>query len=154
MTPRSRPRARREVSAGGIVYRRTEDGVRFLIIRDSYQNWGFPKGHLESQEDPVDAALREVAEETGLETLLVRAELGVIDWFFRFRGRTIHKFCHFFLFESPQGDPTPQLAEGITECRWEPYERAHEMITYTNARDVLVRAGERLDGLDLREVNA
>lgn len=37
-------RAREEVSAGGIVFRCTAEGVHFLLIRDSYQNWGFPKG--------------------------------------------------------------------------------------------------------------
>src|SRR2546422_8542040 len=47
----SQPRAQRETSAGGVVFRRGPDGqVRFLLIRDSYKNWGFPKGHLESGE--------------------------------------------------------------------------------------------------------
>jgi len=44
----------REVSAGGIVFRRDESGViRFLLIKDSYDNWGFPKGHLEENESPA-----------------------------------------------------------------------------------------------------
>ena len=40
------------------------DGGRalFLLIRDSYKNWGFPKGHLEADEPPELAALREVQE--------------------------------------------------------------------------------------------
>ena len=52
-------KADREVSAGGIVFRRTEgEPVRFLLIRDSYRNWGFPKGHLEDGETPAQAATR------------------------------------------------------------------------------------------------
>jgi len=63
----SKRKADLEVSAGGIVFRRlAESGPRFLLIKDSYDNWGFPKGHLENGESPADAAHRETAEETGL----------------------------------------------------------------------------------------
>ena len=102
-------RAQRETSAGGVVFRRGADGhVVYLLIRDSYRNWGFPKGHLESGEPPADAARREVAEETALTDLTLHGPIRVIDWYFRFRGKTIHKYCHFFLFESRAGDPVPQ----------------------------------------------
>jgi 8-oxo-dGTP pyrophosphatase MutT (NUDIX family) len=90
-----------EVSAGGIVFRREPDGVaHFLLIKDSYHNWGFPKGHLEDGETPAQAALRETQEETGLEHLTLHGPIRLIDWHFRFRGRRIHKYCHFFLLES------------------------------------------------------
>ena len=83
-------------------------GPRFLLIKDSYDNWGFPKGHLEDGESPAEAATRETAEETGLDRLVLQGPIRVIDWHFRFRGRHIHKYCHFFLFESPDGEPSPQ----------------------------------------------
>ena len=103
-------KAEREVSAGGIVFRRFGDhSLRFLLIRDSYDNWGFPKGHLEGEESPSEAALRETSEETGLKDLVLHGPIRIIDWHFRFRGRFIHKYCHFFLFESPDGEPAPQL---------------------------------------------
>ena len=74
-------RARRETSAGGVVFRRAADGqgppaALFLLIRDSYRNWGFPKGHLETGEVPEGAAVREVGEETGLVTLHVQGAIG------------------------------------------------------------------------------
>src|SRR2546425_498632 len=91
---RRQRRAQRETSAGGVVFRRPPDSEpRFLLIRDSYRNWGFPKGHLEPGEPPADAARREVAEETGLNDLVLHGPIRVIDWYFRFRGKTIHKFC-------------------------------------------------------------
>jgi 8-oxo-dGTP pyrophosphatase MutT (NUDIX family) len=139
----SRRRAELEVSAGGIVYRRVGgEPARFLLIRDSYENWGFPKGHLEDGESPADAARRETGEETGLDRLVLQGPIRVIDWHFRFRGRHIHKYCHFFLFESPDGDPCPQLDEGITDCQWRSLDEALELLSYDNARGVLKRAGE------------
>jgi 8-oxo-dGTP pyrophosphatase MutT (NUDIX family) len=136
-------RAELEVSAGGIVFRRIPgEAPRFLLIRDSYKNWGFPKGHLEGDESPAAAALRETAEETGLDHLLLQGPIRVIDWHFRFRGRHIHKYCHFFLFESPDGEPCPQVDEGITACQWRPLPEALDLLSYDNARGVLKRAGE------------
>ena len=76
-------RAQRETSAGGVVFRREAGITRFLLIRDSYRNWGFPKGHLESGEPPAEAARREVKEETGLEDLVLHGPIKVIDWYFR-----------------------------------------------------------------------
>jgi 8-oxo-dGTP pyrophosphatase MutT (NUDIX family) len=146
---RKQPRAQRETSAGGVVFRRGPDRVvRYLLIKDSYQNWGFPKGHLEPGEPPAGAARREVAEETGLDDLHLHGPIQVIDWYFRFGGKTIHKFCHFFLFESKTGEPAPQTEEGISACAWEPYEAALERISYDNARGVLSRAMEMVGALD------
>jgi len=135
-------KAQLETSAGGVVVRCTPQGPTFLVILDSYKNWGFPKGHLDGDETPEQAARREVAEEAGLADLVMHKELAVIDWFFRFRGRLIHKYCHFFLFESKEGDPVPELGEGITECRWVGYEDALSTIRYENARNVLREAEE------------
>jgi 8-oxo-dGTP pyrophosphatase MutT (NUDIX family) len=138
----AKKRAQREVSAGGIVFRRSEGVIRFLLIRDSYHNWGFPKGHLEPGETPAEAARRETAEETGLENLVLHGPIRIIDWYFRFRGRFIHKYCHFFLVESAGGEPNPQQDEGITACQWCTFDEALDTLSYDNARGVLRRAGE------------
>ena len=133
-------RARDELSAGGVVFRVEEGMPLFLLIRDSYENWGFPKGHIEGSERAEDAALREVVEETGVSGLTLRGAIATIDWFFRFRGRLIHKHCHFFLMETEAASTSPQRAEGITACRWMRYEEAESTVSYTNAREVLRRA--------------
>ena len=142
----TRTRASREVSAGGVVYRVEGGRPLFLLIRDSYRNWGFPKGHLEKHELPEAAALREVAEETGLADLVVRGELATIDWHFRFRGKLIHKICHFFLMESENGATSPQREEGITACKWVPIDEALVLISYANAREVLQQAAAMVGG--------
>ena len=116
----------------------------FLLIRDSYKNWGFPKGHIEAGEQPEAAAIREVHEETGLADLAIRGQIDTIDWFFRFRGQLIHKVCHFYLMESVDAPTSPQRAEGITACRWTRFEEAQSLISYANARELLRRAQELL----------
>jgi 8-oxo-dGTP pyrophosphatase MutT (NUDIX family) len=141
------PATRRETSAGGVVVRCGAEGLRYLLIHDTHGNWGFPKGHLDPGEGPEEAARREVGEEVGLTTLVLHAPLGIIDWHFRFRGRRIHKFCHFFLFESAHGDPVPQTEEGITSCRWYIYDDARRRLRFANARAMLRAAHERATSL-------
>lgn len=122
---------------------RVEDGTPlFLLIRDSYGHWGFPKGHLERGERAGTAALREVMEETGLRALSLRGSVATIEWFFRFQGSLIHKNCEFFLMETDATGTRPQKSEGITACKWATLDEARELISYENARDVLQRAHE------------
>jgi 8-oxo-dGTP pyrophosphatase MutT (NUDIX family) len=140
----NRPRPKLETSAGGVVYRMQSGRPLYLLIRDSYKNWGFPKGHIEKGEQPSAAALREVAEETGLDQVEVRSDIDVIDWYFRFRGRLIHKVCHFFLMETSATRTCPQRAEGISACTWVPFEEAETRISYGNAREILRRAHDQV----------
>jgi 8-oxo-dGTP pyrophosphatase MutT (NUDIX family) len=56
----------KEVSAGIIIYRRTKEGPKFLILYNGGPYWNFPKGKLAEGERSFRAALREVWEETGL----------------------------------------------------------------------------------------
>jgi 8-oxo-dGTP pyrophosphatase MutT (NUDIX family) len=142
-----RTHAKVETSAGGVVYRVVDGAPVYLLIRDSYRNWGFPKGHVEEGELPDGAALREVSEETGLSDLAVRGLIETIDWHFRFRGKLIHKICHFFLMETAESSTSPQRTEGITACRWLPFDAAEELISYANARDVLRKARALLPGV-------
>jgi len=55
-------------AAGAVVFRRTDRGIRILVLR-AYKNWDFPKGMVDPGEDQLDAAKREIAEETGLTEL-------------------------------------------------------------------------------------
>ena len=133
-----------EHSAGGVIFRRSAQGPLVLLIKDAYRNWGFPKGHLEEGEAASAAALHEITEETGLTDLVLHGPIRDIDWFFRFRGKLIHKNCAFFLVEAPTGEPSPQHDEGITACRWIGVEEAIHTLSYANARDVLRAAAVQM----------
>lgn len=126
------------------MFRRNQLHADMLLIRDPYTNWGLPKGHIEGSETPEQAALREVEEETGLTDLRTVARLPTIDWYFRDRGRLVHKFCHFFLLESLDGTAVPQIDEGITDCVWHPVDVAVETVSYENARQVMRVAADLL----------
>jgi 8-oxo-dGTP pyrophosphatase MutT (NUDIX family) len=133
-------RARREESAGGIVFRVVSGEPLFLLIRDSYGNWGFPKGHLERGERAETAALREVMEETGLRALTLVGPVSTIEWWFRLDGDLIHKSCQYFLMETESVRTKPQTAEGISDCRWMTGDEALDVIPYENARAVFQQA--------------
>jgi 8-oxo-dGTP pyrophosphatase MutT (NUDIX family) len=139
--------AKIELSAGGVIFRRTAgEGLEVLLIKDSYSNWGWPKGHVEAGESLEAAALRECGEETGLTRLRAGEWVGTTDWYFRAGDALIHKFCDYFLVEADPAElALPQLAEGIQACRWLPSEDAGALLTYTNARHVLAAALECLE---------
>jgi 8-oxo-dGTP pyrophosphatase MutT (NUDIX family) len=131
-----------ELSAGGVIYRRTPGGeFDVLLIKDGYGNWGFPKGHVEAGETSAEAALRECSEETGLRLLQARDAVGMTDWHFRAGDTLVHKYCDYFLVRSdPSEEPTPQRGEGIQACEWLVPANAVSRVTYANARRLLERA--------------
>lgn len=130
-------------SAGGVVVRDIAGVPHVLVIRDPYKKWGLPKGHAEEGETLSETALREVTEETGLSRLELGPELITIDWTFRANGERIHKFATFYLMFSDEGDPVPELSEGITEARWVRLDAAHRRISYQNASEVVKAAQAR-----------
>lgn len=134
----------REVSAGGLVYKRTARGVVFAMMRDSYGKWTFPKGHVERGESRKEAAARETVEELGLKDLRLCRPLGQIDIWFRDRfvkkGALIHKDIHYFLFETPSGATLhPQASEGVMEAKWVPVGDVEEISFYRDLKPIIRR---------------
>ncbi len=142
--------SRHEVSAGGVVYRETEDvepEVILILVPYSHgETWTLPKGHVEKGETPEQAAEREVEEETGI-TAEVEAPLDTVDyWFFsrhRERLRRIHKKVHQFLLRSTGGDVSRHNDE-VLEARWVPISKAEEMLLFDGDKKVLAKAKELL----------
>ncbi|MBI4100189.1 NUDIX domain-containing protein [Candidatus Microgenomates bacterium] len=122
---------REETSAGGVVFKKNDKEVSFLLLKDQNDSWTFPKGLIESGEDSRDAAQREVSEETGIQQLVFFKELEPIKYWYRWEGDLIHKTVHYYLFETKgEETPVPQKEEGITEVRWFTPDEAGKIIGY------------------------
>ena len=147
--PRSKAPAvptKREISAGGVVYRRGDDGIEIVLAsrrtRRGQLAWGLAKGGIENEESMEDAAVREVREETGL-LADIEASLGETRYFYVWENVRIRKTVHFFLMRHTGGDIDDRDDE-MEEIRWFPLERALKRAAYRGERDVLVRAAELL----------
>ena len=140
-----RPYAKRvdEVSAGGLVIDST--GTKGLLIgRIDHKDtsgkrvlWSLPKGHIEEGETPEQAALREVAEETGIQSEIERS-LGVIDFWFMAGGKRIHKTVHHYLFREDGGVLAAQETE-VDEVAWFPLAEIVERLAYPDEQKLIAR---------------
>jgi 8-oxo-dGTP pyrophosphatase MutT (NUDIX family) len=118
----------RKLAAGAVVFRRTERGVRLLLLR-AYRNWDFPKGMVEAGESELDAAKRECAEETGLVDLDFPFGDAHKDTLAYAGG----KVARYFLAETEQAAITlpvsPELGRPEHhEWRWVSFDEAEELL--------------------------
>jgi 8-oxo-dGTP pyrophosphatase MutT (NUDIX family) len=130
----------REFSAGGVVVRgeqivaivptrRAADGSRVLAL---------PKGHVDPGETTIQAAVREVREETGLVAEPV-CPLGESRYWYRRDGRTIGKTVAFFLFNYLEGDIADHDDE-VEEVRWLELEEAEAALSHDAEREMVALA--------------
>ncbi|MEW6059672.1 MAG: NUDIX hydrolase [Actinomycetota bacterium] len=137
---------RREMSAGGVVYRRrggeTEVTLAARRTRRGALVWGLPKGGIDEGETAEEAAIREVREETGVEAE-IEAPLGDIRYFYVWEGVRVRKAVRFFLMRATGGDIADHDQE-MEDVRWFPLRTATERAAYRGERDVLQRAADRL----------
>jgi len=137
----------KEISAGAIVYTKIEDRIYYLLIRDFHGNVGFPKGHLEPGETRQMAALREIREETGLNTDLDDCFEEELNYTM---PNGIDKCSVYFVAYFENQEPVKQVEE-VDEIYLLPYEETLDRLTFENMRDVFVKAHkyitERLNGV-------
>jgi len=144
---------RRQESAGGVVFRQHEGVTEVVVIgvdARGEQRWQLPKGLVVAGEQPEQAALREVREETGLVAEILQP-LETIEYWYNGRGGAarvrFHKFVYFYLMRYLQGDTADHDHE-VTEARWTPIDEAARMLTFKSERKLVEQAAELLAGLE------
>jgi len=104
--------------------------------------WSLPKGHIEAGESAEEAAVREVAEETGIVGRIV-GRLGTIDFWFMADGRRVHKTVHHFLLRAESGELSDADVE-VAAVAWVPLDEISSRLAYEDERALLVRVPELL----------
>jgi ADP-ribose pyrophosphatase YjhB (NUDIX family) len=145
---RRRPRLRQvdEFSAGGLVVDLTGEVPRAALIgrtdRHGRLLWSLPKGHIEQGESAEQAAVREVAEETGIDGEIL-AELGSVDFWFVAENRRVHKTVQHFLMRAVGGELSDADVE-VTAVAWVPLPQLGAQLAYPDERGLAETAGRLL----------
>ncbi len=143
-------KARRQLSAGGVVVRRARRGWEVVLIevrgKSGRLRWTLPKGLVEEGENMAHTAHREVKEETGVDGKIIE-KIDSIHYFYAFRdGDTLNRYfkiVYFFLMEYAGGDTRDHDTE-VIEARWFPFEEAIKKVSFEDEQDILRKAKEIL----------
>jgi len=144
--------ARRELSAGGLIWRRAADhnAIEVVLVRPAGRDkWVLPKGHVEQGESVLEAALREATEESGLK-VVAGDPLGEVAYVYSRREAgdrllRIFKRVHFFLMQCTGGDPSAHDGE-IDEVRWFALDEALSRSSHRSERELIEKARGILNG--------
>jgi 8-oxo-dGTP pyrophosphatase MutT (NUDIX family) len=135
---------RREFSAGGVVVRRLRGEWRLAAIRPEGKDniWALPKGLIGPGESAAETAVREIAEETGLEARFVE-KLGDVRYVYTWEGERVFKVVSFFLLRYSRGrlgDLPAAFRHEVAEARWLPLNDAPRLLSYKGEREMAERA--------------
>lgn len=133
-----------ERSAGAVVFSIKYSGnVFFLLLRYSAGHWDFPKGNIEDGEDEVQAACREIREETGIENVVFLEGFNKkVEYNYRRHRNVIHKEVVFFLAKTDFQRVI--LSSEHIAYSWTDFDSALAKLTYMTAKDILVMAQDYL----------
>lgn len=131
-----------EVSAGGVVITPAQRGFDVAIIarynRGGRLEWCLPKGHPEGSETFEEAAVREVAEETGISGSILTT-LGSIEYWFTVPSHRVHKTVHHFLLEAVGGELTIENDPDreAVDVAWVNLDELDRVLSFPNERRIV-----------------
>ena len=136
-----------QISAGGVAFRWKDSEPEIAIVSVKPKlRWQLPKGIVDPGESPQVTAAREVREEAGIETDLLKL-IETIEYWYRSEryGKPVryHKFVHFYLLKYKSGDVANHDHE-VEESRWVSFNEALELLDFKSEREVVVKAREML----------
>jgi 8-oxo-dGTP pyrophosphatase MutT (NUDIX family) len=142
---------RREFSAGVVLVRRMRGRWWFAAVLPQGKRsgtWALPKGLVDQGEKPVETALREGFEETGVHGR-IDSKLGDIRYVYTWNGERVFKVVSFFLAHARSGRIgalPPGMEIEVAEARWLELADGATLLAYKGERDMAVKAAEILAG--------
>jgi 8-oxo-dGTP diphosphatase len=136
---------KREVSSGGVIFRKNNDSVEIALIAvKGGKVWCLPKGNIDKGEKPGVTAVREVEEETGLKGRIIE-KLGEINYWYYIKEEEARcrKTVYFFLLEYESGDISKHDWE-VDKAAWFRIDDALEIASHKNERGMIEKAKEIL----------
>lgn len=134
-----------EKSCGLVLFSEDKGQKVFLLLHYPGGHWDLPKGHVEKYEDEKQTALRELNEETGInDARIFDAFRDEIFYTYKLKGRTSNKQVIFFLAETKQKNI--KLSHEHKGYAWLGFEDAYKKATFDNAKELIKKAKEFLEG--------
>ncbi|MGB9748493.1 MAG: bis(5'-nucleosyl)-tetraphosphatase [Candidatus Woesearchaeota archaeon] len=129
-----------ETSCGAIIFNKSHGAIKYLLLHYESGHWDFVKGHKENKETDFETVIRETREETGIEDLkFIDGFKERITYFYKTPdGKTSFKQVFFYLAETKTTEV--KLSFEHIGYKWLSFEDAYNMVTYKNAKDVLLKA--------------
>lgn len=138
-------KGKKQVSSGGVVFRekdgRIDVGLISRTTRSGSKVYCLPKGWIEKDESPEEAAIREVREETGIEGHILQKIGDINYYFYSEKKERISKAVHFYLLEYISGN-TSDHDDEVEDAGWFPLEEATAILSYKNEKEILFKAGD------------
>lgn len=134
----------RAFSAGGVVFKKDAKELKFLIINPAgTRRWQFPKGLINNGESSKETAIREIAEEGGVDTEAI-VKLGDAKYFFVWEGKKIFKTVAFYLMRYIK-DTGKGHDKEVDEAVFLPFDKAYEKLTFKDDKGFLKQAKEEIE---------
>jgi ADP-ribose pyrophosphatase YjhB (NUDIX family) len=127
-----------------VVYRKKDDKVEILLIKDAKDRWTIPKGHVELGEEPGATAEREIREETGLQDMEVLSWLGKVNFRYRRGHALVLMTMHIWLVEGKGNTNKLHPEDWLNDIRWLPAVKAVDMIAYDDIGKLILIAMKKI----------
>lgn len=133
-----------EPTAGGIIFRRKNNKIEFLLIQDAKNRWTIPKGHIEPGEIPKDTTQREITEETGLQEMKVMNWLGKIHFRYRRTDSLVLMTTEIFLVQALGDTDNLKPEDWMNDVKWLESNDALDKIEYEDIGKLMLIALKKI----------
>ena len=125
----------KEYSAGGVVIHE----CKILLLKKVYGDWVLPKGKIEPNETKSKTAIREVYEETGVNSKIIK-KIGYAGYNYYYKNQKVDKRVDYYLMKYESGNLRPQKEEGFSLAEFIDYETAIEILKHSSEKQMVINA--------------